>query len=208
MSGVIIMIQFKRNIENINFPCAMWWKYSEQGSSFEYNPTAALAGFIVKYAEKDSDLYENGVCIAKKAADWFIKSAPLERHIAGCFISLYDYCDESGEMPFDGAQLLKKLGDIVDMSICRDISRWNEYIPRPSAFIKSHSSRFYREDLEKLCLEECEYIKTSQLDDGSFYVPWQWSNYNEWYVAENWCRSIITIDNMLFLRAFDEEQTF
>lgn len=183
-----------------DYPCAMWWKYSEESKTFEYNPTAALAGFIIKYAKKQSPLYEKGVQIAKTAADWFIKNAPIERHIAVCFISLIDYCKEAGDMPFDGAALSAKLDEVIDRSICRDTSRWGEYIPRPSSFPKWQG--LHSDELKKLCHAECEYIKSTQLDDGSFYLPWQWSDYNEWYVAENWCKAAITIDNMLFLREF------
>ncbi len=189
---------------NNDCPCAVWWKYPEQGSLFEYNPSAALAGFIIKYADSGSALREKGIKIAKEAAEWFINSAPIERHIAGCFISLYDYCKEAGCMPFDGKSFLAKLDEIVDKSICRDTSRWGEYIPRPSEFMPSRQSRFYSKDLEELRRAECEYIKNTQLPDGSFNVPWTWYNdYKEWYVAENWCKSIITIDNLLFLREFD-----
>lgn len=187
-----------------SYPCAIWWKYPESGSTFSYNPTAALAGFLIRYAKKQSALYEKGIRIAKEAAEWFIQDAPLERHIAGCFISLYEYCTDAGVMPFDGNALMEKLKEIVDRSICRDISRWGEYIPRPSAFVTSRGSRFYHEGLEELCRAECEYIKSTQLPDGSFPVPWTWGNdYKEWYVAENWCKAIITIENMLFLREFD-----
>ena len=203
---------------NNDYPCAVWWKYSETGSSFEYgqsvtgalsawkyNPTAALAGFLIRYAAPDSALREKGVRIAKAAAEWFMKDAPVERHIAGCFISLYEYCTDAGVMPFDGEAMLKKLKEIVDRSICRDVSRWDGYIPRPSAFLTSRGSRFYSEDLEELCRAECEYIKNTQLSDGSFSVPWAWGNdYKEWYVAENWCKAIVTMENMLFLREFED----
>lgn len=188
---------------NNDCPCAFWWKYTENGSLFEYNPTAALAGFIVKYAQEGSALYKKGLQLVKEAADWFINDAPIERHIARCFITMYDDCKDAGIMPFDETAFLSKLDEIVDKSICRDVSHWGDYIPRPSAFITSKNSRFYSESLENLCKAECEYIKNTQLDDGSFNVPWQWSNYNEWYVAENWCKTAITIDNMLFLREFD-----
>lgn len=189
---------------NNDCPCAIWWKYTENGSQFEYNPTAALAGFIVRYAKKGSALYEKGIQIVKEAADWFINDAPVERHIARCFITMYDDCKDAGVMPFDGKALLCKLDEIADKSICRDTSRWWEYIPRPSEFIKSRESRFYNADLEAICRAECEYIKSTQLPDGSFYVPWTWGNdHKEWYVAENWCKSSITIENMLFLREFD-----
>ncbi len=189
---------------NNDCPCAIWWKYTENGSLFEYNPTAALAGFIVRYAEKGSALYEKGLKIVKEAADWFINDAPVERHIARCFITMYDDCKDAGVMTFDGKAMLSKLDEIADKSICRDTSRWWEYIPRPSAFIKSRESRFYNADSEAICRAECEYIKSTQLPDGSFYVPWTWGNdHKEWYVAENWCKSSITIENMLFLREFD-----
>lgn len=82
-------------------PRAIWWKYSENGSTFEYNPTAALAGFVIKYTNQQNDLYEKCIKIAKDAADWFIKSAPSECHIANCFISLYEYCEEANNISFD-----------------------------------------------------------------------------------------------------------
>lgn len=189
---------------NNSCPCAVWWKYPENGSTFEYNPTAALAGFIIKYAEKKSYLYEKGIQIAKDAANWFINNAPLERHIAGCFMSLYDYCEKADNMPFDGEAYLKKLNEIIDGSICRDVSRWGEYIPRPSTFFTLNDKRFYNDGFKELCLAECEYIRSTQLPDGSFNVPWNWYNdCKEWYIAENWIKAEIAIDNMLFLREFD-----
>lgn len=188
---------------NNDCPCAMWWKYHESGSQFEYNPTAALAGFIIRYAEWGSALYEKGVALAKEAAEWFISDAPIERHIAGCFISLYNYCKEADVMPFDGDAVMEKMHKIVEASICRDTKKWGEYMPTPSTFISSKLSPFYV-GFEELCRVECEYIKNTQLPDGSFNVPWTWCNdYKEWQVAENWCKSIITMENMLFLREFD-----
>lgn len=187
-------------------PCAIWWKCPENGGEFKYNPTAALAGFIVRYAEKGSALYCKGVQLVKEAAEWYLREAPLEQHVARCFITMYDDCKAAGVMPFDGDALLKKLDEIVDLSICRDPSRWWEYLPRPSAFIESRSSRFYRADLEDRCRAECRYIVETQNPDGSFYVPWTWCNdYKEWYVAENWCKAMIAIENLRFLREFVPE---
>ena len=192
---------------NNDAPCAVWWKYPDTGSTFEYNPTAALAGFILRYAEKGSALYCKGVKLVAEAAEWYIKTAPVERHIARCFITMYDDCKAAGVIPFDGEALLKALDDAVKKSICRDPGRWNEYLPRPSAFIESRNSRFYSEDLEDICRAECDHIKSTQNPDGSFDVPWMWYNdHNEWYVAENWCKAIIAIENMKFLREFDASE--
>lgn len=191
---------------NNSAPCAIWWKYPENGGEFKYNPTAALAGFIVRYAEKGSALYGKGVKLVSEAADWYIKNAPIEQHVAHCFITMDEDCKSAGETPYDREALLKKLDEIVDKSVCREPARWWEYLPRPSAFIDSRRSRFYHPDLEALCLAECKFISDTQNPDGSFYVPWTWCNdHTEWYVAENWCKAIVTIDNLRFLREFSPE---
>lgn len=193
---------------NNDCPCAVWWKHPESGSTFEYNPTAALAGFIVKYAPPQSELYQKGAKIAKEAAGWFITSAPIEQHIARCFISLYDYCKDAGVSLFDEKALADKLYEIVDKSICRDNARWWEYLPRPSTFIDSRESRFYSAELEPLCKQECEFIKANQHSDGSFYIPWTWGNdYKEWTLAESWGKAAVAIDNLRFLREFDPDFT-
>ena len=192
---------------NNDSPCAIWWKCPEDGGEFKYNPTAALAGFIVRYAEKGSEIYCKGVRLVKEAAEWYIRKAPIEQHVARCFITMYDDCKAAGVMPFDGEALLKALDDVVDKSICRDPNRWWEYLPRPSAFIDSRKCRFYRADLEEVCRAECKFIKDFQNPDGSFYVPWTWGNdYKEWYIAENWCKAIAAIDNLKFLREFDSPE--
>ena len=192
---------------NNDSPCAIWWKCPENGGEFKYNPTAALAGFIVRYAEKGSAIYDKGVQLVTEAAEWYIRKAPIEQHVARCFITMYDDCKAAGVMPFDGEALLKALDDVVDKSICRDPNRWWEYLPRTSAFIDSHKSRFYRADLEEVCRAECKFIKDYQNPDGSFYVPWTWGNdCKEWYIAENWWKAIAAIDNLKFLREFDSPE--
>lgn len=187
-----------------DYPCAVWWKYSDGGSDYRYNPTAALAGFIIRYAEKGSDIYNKGVQLAAEAAEWFIAEAPVEQHIARCFITMYEDCKAADNMPFDADALLSTIDEVVDKSICRDPARWYEYLPRPSAFISSRSSRFYNDGLEEACRAECDFLKAKQDPDGSYYVPWTWGNdYKEWNVAEVWCRAYATINNMRFLKAFD-----
>ena len=191
---------------NNGAPCAIWWKYPESGSDFNYNPTAALAGFIVKYAEKGSALYCKGVQLVKEAADWFIRTEPLEQHVARCFITMDGDCLSAGEVPYDREAFLNTLDDAVARSICLDPNKWYEYLPRPSAFIESRKSRFYRAELEEACQSECGFIKSSQNPDGSFYLPWNWCNdYKEWNVAEQWCKASAAIDNLRFLREFDPE---
>ena len=191
---------------NNDYPGAVWWKYDpEKGSSFAYNPTACLAGFLVKYAEAGSSLHQKGCEIARQAAEWFLAEEPFEEmHVTGCFIRLYGYCAEAGVRLFDMGELLKKLKEQVNVNICRDTEKWKtDYCAFPSQFIASKNSPFYPGN-EETVAAECRHIKESQLPDGSFTVPWKWyTEDKEYELAANWWKSDIIIKKMLYLKAVE-----
>ncbi|MCM1298719.1 MAG: hypothetical protein NC203_05005 [Firmicutes bacterium] len=190
---------------NDNYPHAIWWSYSDKETDFRYNPTACLAGFILRFAPKDGGLYKKAEAIAQRAFDWFKENAPVgEKHIAGCFISLFEYMSEAGLNTVDMDEFKSRLIEEVNANICRSADKWlSEYVCRPSAFIRSRDSIFYKGN-EEPAAKECEVIISSQLDDGSFAVPWQWFNdYREFTLAENWWKSVIVIENMMFLKGFE-----
>jgi hypothetical protein len=48
---------------------------------------------------------------------------------------------------------------------------------------------------------ECEFIIKSQLEDGSWSIPWSWNNYpDEWAISKNWWKGNLAILNILYLR--------
>lgn len=191
---------------NNDYPCAVWWKYGENGSEFKYNPTAALAGFAIRYADPDSRLYQKCCGIARQAYDWFVSDASVEEmHILNCFVRLYEYCIEADVKLFDMDNFKKILSQQISSLISKNAERWaSDYCPRPSDFIKSKSSPFYGDNVENI-KKECDFIKQSQLSDGSFKVMWQWYNdYNEFALAENWWKSERIIKYMLFLKTFSD----
>ncbi|MGN1102292.1 MAG: hypothetical protein ACI4RG_08880, partial [Huintestinicola sp.] len=102
---------------------------------------------------------------------------------------------------FDLDKLKSAIYQNMDKLLCRDTSKWGkEYVSLPSTFISGADSEFIS-GYEDLCLAECELIMKDQLPDGSYNVPWQWcTDYKEFTLAENWWRSIITTNNMLFLK--------
>lgn len=187
---------------NNNFPHAIWWEYGENGSEFKYNPTACLAGFIIRFADKNSVLYKKGCEIAKQAFEYFISNVPFEEtHITNCFIRLYEYSSEADVNIFDMNVFKEKLIEQVNANICRDTEKWGkEYVALPSNFIFSKDSIFYSENAD-VVKAECSFIIESQLSDGSFTVPFEWfTNYKESAIAANWWKSSIIIDNMIYLR--------
>ena len=192
---------------NNDFPHAVWWHYEEEKPEFGPNPTAALAGFIIAYAEKDSGIYKKGYDLAVRCFEQMLESvSPVDMHDISCYMQLYHYLVQCGEARLlDMAKFEECLIQMVNESICKDISQWgNSYVSLPSRFVKSRDSFLYA-GVEDLVKAECKLIKEQQLPDGSFKVPWSWCNdYKEFEVAKNWSKSEIIIEKMLFLKNFGE----
>lgn len=195
---------------NNDYPHAVWWSYSEKQSddNMKYNPTAYLAGFILRFADKDSGLYKKAEKIARQAYEWFVSSVPFrEEHITACFAGLYEYLSEAGLEPFDMREFADKLKEEVNADICRETEKWRtEYVTLPSDLIKNRESMFFEDNKEPV-KKECEMLAETQLEDGSYIVPWLWYNdYKEFTLAENWWKSELLIKYMRFLSEFGERQ--
>lgn len=187
---------------NADYPHAVWWDYSDKVEN--YNPTAYLAGFILRFADKDSALYKKAEEIARQAYEWFVSAVPYgDDHSAACFAALYEFLKETGSGLVDMREFSDKLNEEVNANICRDTEKWRtEYVTLPSKFIGSKDNMFYAGN-EELVQKELEITRESQLGDGSYIVPWLWYNeYKEYELAANWWKSRILIDKIRFLKAF------
>ncbi|NLW27598.1 hypothetical protein [Acetivibrio saccincola] len=131
---------------NDNYPHASWWNTKSRGVHDDYNPTACLAGFIIRYADKDSELYALGCRIAKEAVDTYMNQGFLgNMHTVLCYIRLMQYAEEVGaDDIFDNNALKAKLIKQVEKSITRNAGEWEtSYVCRPSQFFNSKESIFY-----------------------------------------------------------------
>lgn len=188
---------------NADYPHAVWWDYSDKVEN--YNPTAYLAGFILRFADKDSALYKKAEEIARQAYEWFVSAVPYgDDHSAACFAALYEFLKETGSGLVDMREFADKLNEEVNANICRDTEKWRtEYVCLPSRFIDSKDNMFYAGN-EELIQKELELTRESQLADGSYIVPWLWYNeYKEYELAANWWKSRILINKIRFLKAFE-----
>ena len=187
---------------NNDHPHAVWWTYNGDDGG-KYNPTAALVGFILKFAEPDTALYAKACNIAKQAAEWFISNVPFcEQHVTACFVNLYNaleaYCPDIADMKL----FEEKLRENVKICICPDKEKWAvEYVTKPTDFMITPDSIFYADNKEAADYE-CEFIVQTQLPDGGFPVTWQWwTDYTEFYVSQNRWQSAFALKNMRYLKA-------
>jgi len=192
---------------NDNYPHAEWWSTKSAGAHDDYNPTACLAGFIIKYADKDSKLYSTGCFIAKEAFNTYMNQGFLRNmHTVDCYIRLMQYVEEAGATDvFDVNALKDKLVKQVEFSITRNTAVWaTSYVCRPSRFIDSKESIFYTENKE-IADFEFDFIINSQLDDGSWNITWKWDSFpEEWAVSQKWWKSDVIIRNLLYLKTFNK----
>lgn len=197
---------FNKIKSNNEYPHAPWW-HTEIDSTCgnDYNPTACLAGFIIRFAVKGSGIYKTGCRIAKEAFERLISDeSHNDMHTIACYIRLMQYLDESGENDVIDLRAYKaKLREQVRSNITTDIAAWEtSYVCKPSQFFTARDSIFYK-DNKSIAEYECEFIIKTQLDDGSWSIPWSWCDYPEqWAVSKNWWKSNGIISNILYLRGF------
>ncbi|WP_440896945.1 hypothetical protein ACS127_02750 [Amphibacillus sp. Q70] len=192
---------------NNDYPHAPWWQYDPDcTNTVNYNPTACLAGFIVRFADKDSDLYQLGCRLTKEAVTFLLENDSLnEMHLIACYIRLFQYIESAEADLVDMVWLQDKLRLSVKQTITQNKVEWETtYICKPSQFFNRRESPFY-DDNREIAEYECHFIKKEQQEDGSWTIPWHWGSYPEqWAISQNWWKANMIIANIQYLKNFDQ----
>ncbi len=187
---------------NNDHPRAIWWTY-EGKEAFNYNPTAALAAFILHYADRSSALYQKGLAIAQEAVNWLLAQEPFaEKHVVFLFMQLAKYA--KGHPINHLEELEARLHEQVRLCVCTDLSKYGvEYVDRPTDMVSSPKDPFYG-DIAEAADAECRFLINSQLEDGSWPVPWKWWNEytDEFAVAATWWKGHIVLKHITYLMNF------
>ncbi|MDE6200930.1 MAG: hypothetical protein K2M47_03525 [Clostridiales bacterium] len=187
---------------NNDYPHAIWWECQSESGVPSVNPTISLAGFALKYASKQSDLYKKAAGIVVTAAKAFIAEPVCDMHVTPLYMELYEYCASiDGFDLFDLAAYKNALYAAIKSTVCTDTDKWlKEYVCKPSVFYDASKLIFEILD-DELCVKEGKMLLDEQQDDGSYNIPWLWHNdYTEYYVAANWWKSDMLRKNMLYLK--------
>ena len=196
--------QWRNTVPSSNgYPRAVWWTYNEGEDPFQYNPTACLCAFILRYADRGSALYDRGLAIANEAVDWFLDRGVFgEKHVTHCFLRLAEY-GQGHDLP-RLTELRAALHEQVKRNVTADLSKYGvEYVDRPTDLIDGPNHPYYP-DIAETADAECDFLLASQQEDGSWPVPWKWWNEytDEFAVAANWWKGHIVLKHILYLRNF------
>lgn len=189
---------------NNDYPHAPWWHTeSESSCHTDYNGTAQIAGFLMRYGKEGSEPYQLGVRIADEAIEALVSSGDTDMHTCACYVHMLEHIIKAGaEEKVSCEQLKELLHKAVNRMITTDTSKWGGYVCKPSRFMNSRSSAFYPAN-KAIAEYECKYIADTQLSDGSWDIPWGWEEYPEaWAISKNWWKAQVIIENLLYLKGF------
>ena len=189
---------------NNDYPHAPWWHTDSVSTCHtDYNGTAQIAGFLIRYAPRDSEAFQLGVRIANEAIAALDPASLMDMHTCTCYIRMAELIQKANaESLFPFAQLKEKLHQSVKKLIVTDKSKWGAYMCKPSQFFRSRESEYYPENAD-IAEYECEFIAATQLADGSWDIPWRWEKFpDEWAVSKNWWKGEVILENLLYLKGF------
>ena len=183
-------------------PHASWWHYTDEDKLWGYNPTAALAGFILKYTEKASKEHDMALKIAQKAIKTFLSTEITEMHELRSFVELHKYL--SCENPCDNfLKLSDKLKKAILNVVEQDENKWfSSYCVRPSQFIVGPDDLAYSV-LKPLFDKELKMIMKQRNDEGVWDITWNWGQYpDEFPIAKKNWQGVLVISYLKLLKAF------
>jgi hypothetical protein len=193
---------------NNDYPHAPWWTYNMEANTVEsIGLTAELAGFILVNAEESSDIYKKAMCLSDMLIDKLNTTGNYGDMGIGGYCVLLDSIEKANLTErFDCKLLTENLERLVYNSIERDTSKWSYYSVRPSNYINSPKSIFYK-DNEDIVLKELNYLMETRPNGGVWDITWSWFENNDKYakefaISENWWKAEKAIHKLNLLRNF------
>lgn len=194
-------------LTNDDFPHAPWWNFNEETNFTEsIGITAGLSIFVLKYADKNSMLYQKVIGLVKNSIDYLLTENNFgEMGISG-YIQLIHIMEEISVGEYDYPSIKLKLNELVKNSIEKDISKWIYYGVRPSNYIKSPQSIYYIENKE-IVDKEIKYLLETIPQNDVWGINWTWfdnmSKYSkEFAISENWWKANKAIEKLRLLKNF------
>ncbi|MDT8717675.1 hypothetical protein IAI10_13470 [Clostridium sp. 19966] len=193
---------------NNEYPHAPWRTYDGKANETEsIGVTAELASFIMKFFDKNTELYKRALAVSQRIIENLKTSTNHgDMGIEGYCVLLDTIKQINLENKLDYEFLLEFVKNLVFTSIERDTSKWSFYGVRPSNYITSPDNIFYK-DNKDIVQKELDYLIETRAKNDVWGITWSWFENNEKYakefaISENWWKGFKAIEKMTFLRNF------
>ncbi len=192
---------------NDDFPHAPWWNFNDETNLVESTGvTAGLSVFVLKYADKNSMLFKKVTALIESSVKNLLTGSNFGDMGIGGYVVLLDAMRELSFDGYDYTLLQLRLNELVKNSIEKDSSKWKYYGVRPSNYIKSPESIYYKEN-RSIVEKEVKYLIETIPQNDVWGITWTWFDNNSKYarefaISENWWKSMKAIETMCFLKNF------
>ncbi|NMB03640.1 MAG: hypothetical protein GX978_03705 [Tissierellia bacterium] len=192
-----------------DYPHAPWWTFDEETEeqTWRYNPTAELAGFILRFKSPSSNQTANNLYTrAEKIIRAMIPVITaddynLTGHELSNFTTLYKDLLIAGRLdllPHDFGDFLQTK---VKQALTNDLAdyRAGEYGNVPSMFIMSKDNPYYQENKD-VAEDYADFLEETLMKEGYWNPNWTWGQEElPPDVLDDW-RSSLTVENMIYLK--------
>ena len=189
-----------------DFPHAPWW-HDEDGSlektfdNFLVIPRAGILTALHHYHELTPGDWLTTVTEAT-IADFAVMQVDQFGGGGDSLVYARRLAEAPGLAPQHKAWLTTRVQELSQQIVTRDPSQWGQYCAPPLKLAPTPQS------ITAAPLEDClptylDYLIETQHPEGYWDVTWAWNAYPEdWEVARREWRGVLTLENLLSLRAF------
>jgi len=197
---------------NNHHPHAPWWHHVDDRASraeWGYNPSAALAGYVLMWSPEDRPVFRRAIGVAHGAiADALQKGVNGNRHLTHCQRTLLRGIEglpghiKEREFP-EWAIYRDLVRQNTAASIDRDPSRWFvSYATLPTDLIESPSDPQYEEEQEGIEAALDGFLSCRNAE-GVWDISWTWDQYPEAFaVSRRWWQGVMALERVKLLYAF------
>lgn len=187
------------------YPHAIWWSYDEEGNKKQnVGITASLSGFLLRYADSNSLLYQK----AMRYTQMLFKKLKSDNSFGDMgvlsFCSLYKDLKQA------------KIGEEFDLSFLEARTRaliqehFHEYVwsnHQDMASVLPNPTIYYYHGHEEDVSKALDELIDIRLKGSVWKLPWEWYDngkyIKEFAISENWWKSSKAIEKLLFLKEYN-----
>ena len=188
---------------NNDHPHAPWWHHDED-DLVNFNPSAALAGFLVRHTA-DLRARDCANLVLADALEFLVhEQQPIESHELRCFIRLIDDLTALDlDHPFYH-EMRERITSEMMKAVCRDPGVWfKDYVTKPSDLVQ-HPDDLLGAELKPLVIEEIKTSLQARGADALWPVTWSWHAFPEAFEkAKRHWQGIIALHYVSLMHHFD-----
>ena len=180
-----------------DYPHAIWWQFDPKNSELDStwgNPTVEIIGYLLKYGNSFNKRVLK--LLQEKMINRILNADKIEVHELQCYVRMLDINSDLNSI------VGEKIDQLVINTVETDKNKWVGYVTKPSTFIASPNSRYYKmfEQAYNFELDQLTEISDSEY---CWYPSWNWNSYlDEWAKVKIEIAGMISVRNLIMLHKF------